>query len=292
MARCGAVALLLAVLSPVHAAGYYATGLYREADAEVSYDDNLGRTGNPRDRKEDFTWRVGAGLGYEALPSADSRFGVAARVDAERLGEYHDLDNLEISAEGWYTIQPQPGLHRPWYEVWGRASRVEHRDSDIRDGGSFEAGVQGGMRLGTAAAARIGYVHAVRWGDGDVFDLGTHAVEFDADWDILPRAKIYGGYSFQWGDLVSTARASPGLLGDYHEFAFDDVFGAGTGADCALRRCAWRLSGDTHFLTGGAQWQITGGLYLDLSTRWFRTLWGENGRYEGLNYRASLYLRF
>jgi len=92
--------------------------------------------------------------------------------------------------------------------------------------------------------------------------------------------------------VVSTARASAALIAEAEAMAVDDVFGTGTGSGCASRRCAWRLDARTHFLTGGAQWQISPGLYLDLSTRWFRTRWGESGRYEGLNYRASLYLRF
>lgn len=284
--------MVMGAASTAHAGGYYGAGPWREADLEVRYDDNLGRTGNAADRKEDFTARLGAGVGYEALPAADSRFGVAARFAVERMGEYHDLDNLEISGEGWYSIQPQPGLTRPWYELWGRITGIEHRDSDLRDGGIFEAGALAGMRLTGKASARLGFVHTSRWGSGDVFDTRSYALEADMDADLLPRLTIYGGYSFQWGDLVSTAGASPLLMAESEAFAIDDAFGAGTGPGCASRRCAWRLDGRTHFLSGGLQWRLPGNLSLDISTRWFRTRWGGSGEYDGLNYRASLYLRF
>jgi hypothetical protein len=290
--RGAATAVLLLAPAAAPAAGYYGSGWYREAEAELRYDDNLGRTGNVVDRKEDFSARFGAGIGYEALPAADSRFGIAGRAAVERFDEYHDLDNIEIGAEGWYTFQPRPGPARPWYEAWGRISRIEHRDSDIRDGGIFEAGTLAGMRFGEAVSGRLGYVHSSRWGDDDVFDVRTHAVELDMDADILPRATLYGGYTFQWGDLVSTARSAPGLIAESDAVAIDDAFGGGTGSGCGSRRCAWRLEGRTHFIAGGVQWQVTGGLYLDLSARWFRVRWGESGRYEGLNYRASLYFRF
>lgn len=284
--------VLLASGGTAPAAGYYGSGWYREADAELRYDDNLGRSGNALDRVEDFSARLRAGAGYDALSGPERRFGLGARFGIERFGEFHALDNLEGTLEGYYIVQPHPGQDRPWYEAWARLTRLEHRDSDARDGTVIEAGLQAGRRFGDRASGRLGYVHTRRRGDGPVFDLDSHAAEFDFDLLLHPRATLYGGYGFHWGELASSARASPGLRDEAEAVVLDDAFGRGSGPDCLLRRCAWRLDGRTHVLNGGVQWRVAGDMYLDLSLRWFRVRWGDDARYKGLNLGGAFYLRF
>ena len=272
-------------------AAYYGSGWYGEVEAGAHYDDNLGRTGNPAQRREDFATVLAGGAGYEGLHGTRARLGFDTRLEWQRFSEFEDLDQVSGSVQGWYLVQPVPGFATPWFEFRARGAVLQHRDSDIRDGGALDLGARAGKRLAQSLSVGAGYTFRMQRGEGPVFDLEQHAIEGDFDWTFAPRATLHGGYSFQWGDVVSTSVRSALLQAEAEAMAADAAFG-GAGSNCAVTVCAWRFDGRTHSLWGGASWEFAGGWFLDVSVRWFRTDWGTTGRYEGLGYRAGVYFRF
>lgn len=128
--------------------------------------------------------------------------------------------------------------------------------------------------------------------DAEVFDTDNHELEALLVYSYSPGVSLFGNYTLQIGEAVSTARPNPTILAASKSVAPDDVFSPDPGSGCVNRRCAYRLDAIGHFLEAGVEVSLNQMLTLDLSGRYFIVDGDGLEAYRGWIYRAGLYIQF
>jgi hypothetical protein len=280
------------VLPPtVCAADYYGPGWRREARIALTWDENISRSARKDDIFEDWGTRISGIAGYRGTAGSNARFAVNGQVAYQHFADFDRLRNLEAAVDAYYTIQPSPGWFSPWFELSAHLARLEYPESDIRSGTIAGIRASAGRRLTAQATGYLGYAYSRRFADrAGVFDTAVHALDLDFDYALDQRALLYAGYSWQCGDMTSTATPVPGIEAAARKRVRDEVFSSGQGP--AGQRYAYRLDGQTHLIGAGIELRVNRYTVLDLSGQWFHSDWGGPARYKGVSARTALLLQF
>lgn len=290
--RCGLWVLLLALSSHSHAAGYYGGGGYVDADIGLRYESNLSRANEGKDIEEDMVTALSAGAGYLKILDDSSQLLISAYLAHERFAEFKDLNNVAINTAMVYTIQPHRAYTDPWYKFSADVSRRQFTESNIRDSYIVSAVAGAGKRVTDRIIAEIGYRFEHRMSDAEVFDTDNHELEALLVYSYSSGVSLFGNYTLQIGEAVSTATPNPTILAASESVAPDDEFAPGLGPGCVNRRCAYRLDAIGHYLEAGVEVSLNQKLTLDLSGRYFIVDGDGLGAYKGWIYRAGLYIQF
>lgn len=276
----------------LHAAGYYGDGVYVDADINLRYDSNLGRSGAATDIEEDMITALSAGAGYMKTLGGNSQLLISAYLAHENFAEFKDLNNVAVNADIVYTIQPSKGYTSPWYQASAGVTAFKFNKSQIRDGYIVSAGLGMGKRFTDRIQVRADYNYRHRRSDARVFDNARHDLKGQVIYSWRRGLSLFAAYDLQIGDVVSTATPNPAIIAAAETMAPDDVFTPIGGPGCMNRRCAYRLDAVAHIFELGLEKIINNYASVDLSTSRFIVNGEGVDSYRGWIYRAGLYLRF
>lgn len=298
--RCRATASVLIVLALFGSITESAAqGSYVDIALEYLYDDNIGRAEVDDDILDDNIIALSGSFNLPQVLNARAGLLHTLRLEYAGNAEWEDLSAFTASAASTFRFRPGAAFSAPWYEAQLAAALLQHRDSDIRDGGQIRLNLSVGSNLTDRLVGRVGYRYELRraWED-EVFDLDNHRFSGNVDYGVNERVTLYGTLAWQTGEVVSTATPRPQVLNASEARHLDDalserpVGAIRVGNFFQGERVAYRLDADT--LTGevGLNLALSQKLALDLSALHFRAYGDGDNDYDGLQLRAGLFYRF
>lgn len=259
-------------------------------EAAVGYDSNVSRAERSSFQLEDFFLDVGIRASRSLRINDRSGLVFNAGAVAREQERYHDLGRISLSAGARYLIQPIAGFTAPWFEAGMNFERLEHRDSEIRDGwvNTFylAAAKYFTDRLKMKVQAGWQYRNAEA---GQVFDYHHRELRIAADYRTNAELTIYGGMSRIFGDQVSTAAgyANGGWSNAAKAYAHDAALEDGSHV-----LNAYRVGAITNVLELGANYALCPGLALDFNVQQFGADADGGHTYDGYTASAGLLYRF
>lgn len=272
------------------AANARADATHIAAEAALSHESNIGRSEYARDIQKDTALQVGANISRSMRLSSNS--GLVTRAGAQWREQLHydDLSQLSLSAGARYRIQPVPGFTMPWIDLSLVAERLEHRDSEIRDGWITTAGIAVGKYFTDRLRASAGWMAERRNAEeGRVFDLRNRTWQLDVDFRLVPRGTLYARAARISGDQVSSAPQAS-LSGIPLQYSAQTRDGALS--EHGISRNAYRFDAVADTIELGYNHAINGSTALDIGARHFDADAKGGHTYDGYALRASLLYRF
>lgn len=261
----------------------YGSGWYREVQFCVSREDNTSRAYRSADRISDTVSTASVGLGYSGKFRDTGQFILSGYLAYNRHATVSDISNLAASLGARLLWQPTPGYDHPWLDTGVTVARLDHRDSEARDGYLLEADAAVNRRLGMHATGRLGYrYHGYGFPQKSymekvrdaAFDTTRHEIFVGVDYQLDTDVYLVGEYAYQRGEFTS------GISGMSPMMTY-----AATTRDAAFERCsmatcpnwwAYRSDGHAHALDLGLAFSARGIDY-DLSSRYY-SVSSEGGR--------------
>lgn len=259
-------------------------------DAALGYDDNIGRSEYEQDRQEDFSIELGATISRSIRLNEKSGMALRAGLHLKEQFDYDDLSRISFNAGARYRLQPYPGFTAPWLEVSLDTERLEHRDSEIRDGWIHGFGIGIGKYFTDRLRASIGWHAQKRVAqEGRSYDISNQFWKANIDFRLTPKGSLYASAARIFGDQVSSAPQS--TLGP------NPLQPTAQTADPALQengisRTAYRFDADTDTFELGYNHALTGSTAIDLSVRYFEADAKGGHTYHGTSARAGLLYQF
>lgn len=270
----GSLVLLLSHLPAQFAtADTYGSGWYGELELSVGQEENVAHSYKSADVTGDRTVALTLGAGYGSNLGDAVRYVVSGYASWNRHDEFDELDSLALSLGTSLTYQPRGGFKSPWYTATAEITRLEHADSEARDGYLLGGTLAVNRRFGMKSVGRIGYRYQdfefLSKSDADstrdaAFDVARHEIFLGADVNLAPRTYLLLEYAFQRGDFTTSVSGwYPGLA--YDAWTWDPVF-----QSCSQDGCtgyyAYRSEADVHVADVGIAFS-TGRVDYDLSVR-------------------------
>lgn len=275
---------LLSVACGLWAAGASAAWL-DEVGVEFNHDDNLTRAQLARDIKADSAVVVSAAGGQRFQLTDRDSLALTASMAATGYGRYQGLDNMSAGLALTYRRKLGLGPFVPQLAFSGSATRLEYR-SDLRDGWLYASEIEASKRLSERWAVRATYrserrdaehtpTRAVSFIPADVFDLRSRSVGIGSDFSLAEHYVLFGAYTVQRGDIVSTTQRNLPIFLASSAIAADPVFGSNT--------YAYKMRAITRILSLGVSRQI--GLQASFSIGYEHR---ESEARGGIDYRSNL----
>ncbi len=269
----------------------HADTTYVVSEATASYESNLGHAEHKSDIQDDASFTVGANANHSIRISHNSGLVLSANARHTEQAQYDDLSQIELGARARYRIQPISGFTAPWVELAVGAKRLEHRDSEIRDGWLGDFSVAVGKHFTDQLQVYGGWSLQRRHAEqSDVFELHNQQISLSADYKPTGKLTIYASAARIFGDQVSTASV-PSIgesLTDTAKAIVDDTALEKSGDS----RKAYRIGAVTDTFELGLNYALRGDTALDVSVLQFNTDADGVHSYDGLTARAGLLYRF
>lgn len=283
MTRVGLAVLALACAAPALAAP---PAVRITGDASVRYDDNLTNAQAKGDQAGSASWLATAHVNYKRRLNRNTMLQLRGTAAGQDVREFDGLSNVSGTAQARISYRPGRGIYDPTAAAT-LSTTVQEFDSDIRDNTTTRLMVMASQRISTRLAGRVLALTEFRESDSRVFDTRSQSVGFDIDFGFRRRLAFYGGYRFRFGDIVSTAQPTLGIVRWAEAIEPDEVFG---GAD--NNRFAYRLETTGHIATLGLNRSLTRRLALDIQTRYARVDGQGSNEYRRWTTTAGLLVRF
>lgn len=265
-------------------ADQYGSGWYGEVQLSVGREDNVSRSYRTADLMADTIASATLGIGYSRNASSQLRYVVSGYVTRNQHSDLDELSNTAVSLGADLSWQPRPGYQAPWYRLTVDLARLEHDDSEPRDGYLADLRISFNRRLGVDTLGRLGYGYHdlifLEKSDDEAnrdaaFDFARHEFFIGADYALGDSVTLVGEYSFQHGGFTSTVSGTPDPDYTYEAQTPDHVFQTCTPVRCA-DWYAYRTIADMHAIDVGIVFSTRGGSY-DLSARYYDAK-NDNGR--------------
>lgn len=256
-------------------------------EGALVHDSNIGRA--EYRMQEDTALQLGANISHSLRLTSNSGLVVRAGVQLSEQTHYDDLSLLAASAGVRYRLQPVAGFTAPWIDLSLGTERLEHRDSEIRDGWITSLGVAVGKYFTDRLRLSAGWLAERRDAEqGRVFDLRRHGWQLDIDFRLTPQGSLYARSARLYGDQTSSM--APSLLSNPLRYTAQTP-------DSALSehgesRNAYRFDAVTNTLELGYNHALRGDMALDISARYFDADAEGGHTYHGYSARAGLLYQF
>ena len=254
-------ALAAALSAPVAAAGFGLSAPDLQVGAGLRFDDNAFTTERNDREIDEFS---GEGFAELSLPVRLGRHMLLfldASASDMRFGDHTDLGQESFGAAARLRFAPSIHVDSWLYETFFRYGEVDVR-SDRRDTKMAAAGFLAQRNIGFGNRLTLGVDARRRESRGQVHDLDDVGAFVNLDRQWSKRLLSYTGYRFLRGDVVANGSPRLGLLHEADAIEADEVLG-GLAADAFV----YRLEGDSHVFTVGANYLVAGGLAADVSWR-------------------------
>lgn len=267
-----------------------AEATYVTLEGGAAYDSNISRGEKSRNILEDFS--LTAGLRASHSMRINSRSGVvfSGAIRLKEQDRYEDLSQLGLGLGAKYLIQPWSGFTAPWFEAAVNVERLQHSDSDIRDGWLSTLGLSASKYFTDRVKLKAGMHWLHREAEeGRVFDYNQRELRLAADYRASANFTLYGGYSRIYGDQVSTAIS----YGDADWAGYAKAWAR----DAALEdgshpRNAYRIGAITDTFELGINYALCPGTALDVGLQRFEADADGGHEYDGYTASAGLLYRF
>jgi hypothetical protein len=260
------------------------------AEATLGHDSNLGHSEYTRDIQDDFFLLAGGNISRSIRLSDNSGLLLRAGLQLREQFDFDDLSQMSLNAGARYRIQPVPGFTAPWFDFVVGAERLQHRNSDIRDGWIRNVGIGVGKLFTDRLKLSGGWNYERRTAEeGRSFDLSNRIWHLDADFRVAPKATLYARGSRIFGDQVSSAPQSTlsGSPLQYSAMTPDPAL-----KEHGISRSAYRFDAVTDTLELGFNYALNGQAALDFSVRYFNADADGGHTYDGFSARAGLLYQF
>ena len=255
-------------------------------EVSLRYDDNLTNAQAEGDQAGSHSLLATGHLNYKHRLNRSTVLQLRGTVAGQDVHEFDGLSHVAGTAQARLSYRPGRGLYDPTAAVT-LSTTVQEFDSDIRDNTTTRLMVMASQRLSTRIAGRVLALTEFQEADSEVFDTRSQSVGFDVDFGFRRTLAFYGGYRFRFGDIVSTAQPTLGIVRWAQAIEPDEVFGG-----AANNRFAYRLESTGHIVTLGLNRSLTRRIALDLQTRYARIDGQGSNEYRRWTTTAGLLVRF
>ena len=193
------------------------------AEAGVTFDDNVNRARNPADRLSDRSYSLRLSTSRFFQVTANSRVSLQGFAGAERFSTYAGLSRTYIGAQAEFQYRASGEFLTPTYAVFGRTT-AENHDSNLRDGYRHSVGVTVRKPVTDRIHLFGSLAHNIRDGKSTVFDTRETSARLNFDYSLTRSGTVYLGGEYRRGDVVSTVPPSLAAIGIAEASIRDDVF--------------------------------------------------------------------
>lgn len=294
--------LVFSIILPGQHAGadVYGSGWYGETQLSVVYRNNLSRSWKSDDIVSDTISMLSIGGGHSRKLGTTSQVVFTGYLSWNRHDDFEDLDSLAASLGVSWVFQPNPGFANVWYNASAEVTRMEYRDSEVREGYLLDVEVGLSKRLGLRTTGHMG----IRYNDlvfleksseedtrAAAFDTSSGEIYLGANHRLAERLSVFTEYGYRYGDLTASASGIPDPDNPYRAETEDPAFDHCEWPNC-IPRYTYRLVGHMHKLELGFALKFDE-LGLDLSGRYYDVKGREAGtRYEDWSIQLGVIWNF
>lgn len=269
-----------------------AADTYFTADGALSYDSNIAHAERSIDIDDDFALEASLTAARGFRLSEKSGIVVRAGAQLREQFTYDGLSRLKLDFGALYRIQPVPGYTNPWIELALDVNRLDHRDSDIRDGWLWNMGVSVGKYFTDRIRLTAGWNYEERNADkSKVFEWHHNTLSLATDYHWDDSTTFYANAARIYGDQVSTA-SFPSAAGIYDGVAKAVARDRALELDANNEHRAYRIDAISDVFEIGINRALRRNLAVDLSVQYYDTDTDGNHTYRGTVGRAGLLYRF
>jgi hypothetical protein len=254
----------------------YGSGWYRETQFSVVYVDNISRSYLNDDVVSDTVSSISFGGGHSQKVGMSGQLVVSGYLEYSQHVDYTDLDRLATSLGFQYIYQPTAGFSSAWFDTSLNLTRLDYRDSDIREGYLMELGISLNRRLNTRTIGHFGYRYSnleflgksnQQKTAGAAFDTMSNELYMGIEYEFVTGIHLYAEYGYGKGDVTSTVSRPAGWDTKYDAISKDWVFESCVWSACAPGY-AYRTEADIQHFDAGVNFLI-GSVTMDLSAGYF-----------------------
>ena len=238
-----------------------AQGFTIDGEATYTVDNNITRAARDDSILRDRVFGLGAGIAFQQSLSKHQRVLYRGFLRGEAYADYTELSSLTAGIAATLQHRTSGKLLAPIWSLFARLSTTEY-ESWLRDSDFLSLGVSVNKGLTDRVSFTGTLAGTVRDSNSRVFDTSEASLLFNIDYLVAKRATLYSTYNYLNGDIVSTGKPWLRIVNYAQDIQADDAFGG-----AAANFYAYRLKGQTHVLTLGANLMLSQHHSLDLSTR-------------------------
>jgi outer membrane autotransporter protein len=231
-------------------------------DAGLTWDDNIARGKDARDRLADVIQRAGVSHDRVFDLAATTQAVLTFSLSAEALRRHSALSRASAEVLAQWRYRSSAAFGAPTTVAFASAAYDDWR-SPLRDGARYALGASLRLPLTDSVSAAGTLAHNIRRARSAVFDLDDSSLRLNLDYQASERSLYYGSVEARSGDIVSSGRPSLDNLGLTERFVEDDAFGE-------RDYLSYRFKARVGVLRLGANWRMGPASSLDLS--WSRSV--------------------
>lgn len=189
-------------------------------DAGFSYDDNVNRGREHREKLSDQVLAINLGKGIQLNTGSHTRLMLNGFIGYEKFDTYQGLDRAFGGGQAEFQYRPSGEFGAPIFGIFARLSRDEFRSS-LRDGYRYASG----LTLRKPLTDRINLFGALSFNKRDAeeetFDASDTSVRLNADYAATANGTLYLSGELRRGDVVTSGPESL-ISGDLASSVVDD----------------------------------------------------------------------
>lgn len=209
----------------------------------ITYD-NAGRSRLVADHRGATALEIDGAGHYQPAVRTTGVLTLEVWAGADRFDRFDGLNQVRAGVGATYFERVGLGPAAPWWSASVRAG-YHNFNSALRDGTAWDASVAAGKRWHERVDLTARATHRRQHADSWVFSGSTLRLGVDIDYRLRPAWGVFGGVTWQRGDLAS-AIAGTGNVGPV--WVDDATFGAGWRS--------YRVDADVLATTLGAQFAV------------------------------------
>jgi hypothetical protein len=243
------LACVLLLVSSLPLKGTLPFGADLTAEIGSRYESNVSNSDRPSDRLADGFFMANVGLGKSGVWGRDWRWQVALSGEGEVAFRFIELSEIE----GGVRL----GVARKFGLGWN-APRLQFEVYPAFRGAG-QSGASGFRLVATLSfvwqitergGMSISYLPHWFFAEGALFDSAAQEADIFGWFDLFPATRLFLGYSFRHGDVISYATPPrPNLVAIAEVREPTDVFG--------VERMAYRFDANTHTVQAGIDQRLT-----------------------------------
>lgn len=268
-----------------------------DGEASLGYDSNVARAAFDRDVIDDAFASGSLALAWNRELGMMKAVTLRAFVDGDVFSDIDGLNRAGAGVQGIYRWQHKLGFSAPFFQA-SLTAQTDDYGVALRDDDRYTAQVFATRRFTDALRASVGLEASAQRADGEAYDVDSARLFINGDLALGGPWAVYGTYSAQAGDVVSSAQfrfCNGALAPDI--FALVDAADA-IEPDTALNETlcgdwlAYRLGALTHVLVLGANRGFGHALSMDVSAQHVIVQADGNNEYQRTIVRAGILARF
>jgi hypothetical protein len=260
-----------------------------DAEAALTYDDNVTRAQRDTDILKDKFLAASAGVSFLHPLNLNNRFIYRGFLRYELYDQYDGLSNVALGGQVTYQYRASGEFTSSTYAAFFRGA-VNEYDSERRDSNVFSLGASWRKPITDRITVFSQLAGNMRESDSTVFDTREISLLGNVDYAILSRWTAYLTLNYLSGDIVSSANSSVygtlPLVNAAEAINSDDAF------DSAGNWVAYRLNGKTYVATLGTNYSFGEHHSIDFSVRLINSKADGDISYDRLQVTAAYLARF